>query len=256
MKKILLTNDDGYFAEGLVNLRRRLSSEWDVIVVAPDREQSAASHSLTLHHPIRVNKIDDTLFSVQGTPTDCVLLAIYEILDRKPDLLISGINHGPNLGDDVTYSGTVAAAMEGTLLGIPSIAISVAARDNLRFDYAVEFAARLTLEILSSGLPKDTFLNVNIPHLPPEQIKGVRITRLGRSVYHDIVVRKTDPRGRPYYWIGGDDPTWVGPEGCDSVAIENGMISICPLRLDLTDHEAVVELQEWSRKIPFNLHQG
>jgi len=245
--QILLTNDDGVTAEGLAALKRALSPRWDVVVVAPDREQSATSHALTLDRPLRTRRLDDRTFSVDGTPTDCVMLAVYgDLLDRKPDLVVSGINHGPNLGDDVTYSGTVAAAIEGTLLGIPSVALSITAWADLRFDAAAEFSVRLIRTILSKRMPEDTLLNVNVPNLPPEQIRGVRTTSLGRRTYRDAVVRGTDPRGKPYYWIGAQDPSWAGGPESDFAAIEEGYISLTPLHLDLTNHTALPVVSQWN----------
>ena len=244
--RILLTNDDGVFAEGMAALRQALAERWEVVVVAPDREQSATSHALTLHHPLRVRQIDDLTYSVDGTPTDCVMLTMHGLLDQKPDFLVSGINHGPNLGDDVTYSGTVAAAMEGTLLGLPSVAVSVTDWEHLHFDAASDFVKHLVREAFEKGMPPDTFLNVNVPNLPKEQIKGVRTTQLGRRIYRDAVLKRDDPRGRPYYWIGGQDPTWIGGEDTDFAAIEAGMISVSPLHLDLTNYKALSDLSKWA----------
>lgn len=243
--RVLLTNDDGLFAEGMAAARQALSESWEVVIVAPDREQSAAGHALTLHHPLRVRQMDQWTFSVDGTPTDCVMLAMHGLLDRQPDFVVSGINHGPNLGDDVTYSGTVAAAMEGTLLGLPSISVSVTEWEDLHFEAAGAFLKRLVQVALQNGMPPDTFLNVNVPNLPRERIKGARITRLGKRIYRDALVKRSDPRGRPYYWIGGQDPTWVGGEQSDFAAIEAAMISVTPLHLDLTNDKALSRLESW-----------
>lgn len=215
------------------------------MVVAPDREMSAVSHSLTLHRPLRIREVEQGVFSVDGTPSDCVLLAVLQILDRTPDLVVSGINSGPNLGDDVTYSGTVAGAMEGTLLGVPSIAVSVAEWGAIRFEPAAEFVRRVVREVLRRGMPADTLLNINVPDQPFEAIQGVQITRLGRRLYRTAIVEKVDPRGRPYYWIGAQDPTWAGGEGTDFAAVAAGYVSISPLHLDLTQYEAVEELKQW-----------
>lgn len=241
---ILLTNDDGIFAEGIVTLKRRLSLKWDVFVVAPDREKSASSHALTLHRPLRMNKIDENSYSVDGTPTDCVMLAMYAILKQKPEMIISGLNHGPNLGDDIIYSGTVAAAMEGALLGIPSIAVSVASSREISFDFAADFTADLTEKVLCERRPSQVFLNINLPNLEREKIKGVKITRLGKRVYNDIVIEKTDPRGKPYYWIGGE-AVWEEDEKSDYWAVANGMISVTPIHLDLTDYGTIPILERW-----------
>lgn len=242
---ILLTNDDGFRADGIRSLRRALAPLGKVVVVAPEREQSAASHALTLTSPLRINWVDDATISVDGTPTDCVLLAMRGLLDRRPDILVSGMNHGPNLGDDVTYSGTVAAAFEGTLLGLPSIAISVNAWHDPNFAAGEAFAPRIVKQVLELGLPGGTLLNVNVPSLPAEAIKGVKVTRLGKRVYRDAVVRQTDPRGRDYYWIGGKEPIWLPGEETDFEAVDEGRISITPLHLDLTDYRSLDLLRGW-----------
>ncbi len=243
---ILVTNDDGVNAEGIKRLRRAMSKIGEVIVVAPETQKSGASHALTLSDPLRSNRIDSNTLAVDGTPTDCVLLAMRGLLDdRKPDILVSGMNHGPNLGDDVTYSGTVAAAFEGTLLGLPSIAISVASWEECSFDSAERFAEVITRKVLKHGLPEGTLLNVNVPSVPPEEIKGVRVTKLGKRVYRDAVVKKQDPRGRDYYWIGGQPPIWCEGEGTDFEAVEEGMISVTPLHLDLTDYKSLHMVRVW-----------
>jgi 5'-nucleotidase len=242
---ILVTNDDGVRAEGLQRLRRALAPLGKVIVVAPERQQSGASHALTLSDPLRCNPIEDGVIAVNGTPTDCVLLAMRGLLERRPDLLVSGMNHGPNLGDDVTYSGTVAAAFEGTLLGLPSIAISVSSWEECLFDSAERFATVIAREVLQRGLPDGTLLNVNVPSRAPEEIRGVKVTKLGKRVYRDAVVRKTDPRGRAYYWIGGQPPIWCSGEETDFEAVEQGIISVTPLQLDLTDYKSMHMVRTW-----------
>lgn len=246
---ILLTNDDGIGAEGLKSLKEAVSHLGKVTIVAPERQQSGSSHALTLDNPLRINRIDESTIAVDGTPTDCVLLAMRGLIDGRPDLLISGINHGPNLGDDVTYSGTVAAAFEGTLLGLPSIAISLCSWTELMFEAAKRFAVEIASKVIENGLPPGTLLNVNVPYLPLEQIRGVKVTKLGKRVYRDAVVRKTDPRGRDYYWIGGEPPVWHKSEGTDFEAIEEGMISVTPLHLDLTDYSAIEEIRSWNLKV-------
>jgi len=188
---ILVTNDDGIYAEGIKVLADQMTRVGDVVTVAPDREKSAASHSVTLHHPLRVTKIDEHRYAVDGTPTDCVLLGVLNLLPRRPDILVSGINRGANLGDDVTYSGTVAAAFEGTLLGVPSFAISVIERIDAQFDTAAEFAVRLAKLVLANGLPPETLLNVNVPNLPSSKIAGVSVTLQGKRIYKDQVVEKS-----------------------------------------------------------------
>jgi len=233
---ILLTNDDGINSPGIIALERQLSHIGNIFVVAPDRERSAVSHSITLHHPLRVHQIDNQHFALDGTPTDCVLLGVLELLKIRPDIVISGINIGPNLGDDITFSGTVAAAMEGTLLGIPSCAISLNTRTaSVDFKPASIFSERITLSVLKQGLPKDTLLNVNIPLLPEKNIQGIRFVRQGRRIYRDSIIKKTDPRGRFYYWIGGEEPSHEREENTDFHAIEEGYIAITPLHLNLTN---------------------
>jgi len=246
---ILLSNDDGIQAEGLLALEESVASLGEVYVVAPDREKSAAGHSVTLHHPLRVQKLDERHYAVDGTPTDSVILGVRELLPRRPNIVISGINRGPNMGDDVTYSGTVAAALEGTLLGIPSFAISVAEYDNIRYDGAARFAARLANLIFENGLPSDTMLNVNVPNLPEESIKGVAVTRQGKRVYKDEIIAKSDPRGRVYYWIGGADSGWEPESETDFAAFEEDRISITPLHLDLTKFSFLDELRGWDFKV-------
>ena len=243
---ILVTNDDGVRAEGIKNLRAAMEEMGKVIVVAPDQQQSASSHALTLSDPLRIDWLDDSTIAVDGTPTDCVLVAMRGLLERKPDLLISGINHGPNLGDDVTYSGTVAAAFEGTLLDIPSIAISVAAWHDCKFDAARRFAKTVVSNVLEHGLAPNTLLNVNVPSCAAEGVTGVRVTKLGKRVYRDVIVKKKDPRGRDYYWIGGSDPVWEPEGGTDFEAIEQNCISVTPLQLDLTDYDQLDAVKNWN----------
>ncbi|MBU1701864.1 MAG: 5'/3'-nucleotidase SurE [Candidatus Eisenbacteria bacterium] len=257
--RILLTNDDGIRAEGLKALRMGMESLGDLWVVAPDREQSATSHALTLSRPLRVHQHEDQVFSVDGTPTDCVLLAVKGIRNRlqpKPDLVVSGINHGPNMGDDVTYSGTVSAALEGRLLGCPSIAISVASWKPKHFDSAARVAQGLSRILLETGLPDRTFLNVNVPDIPYDEIKGVRVTKLGDRVYRDVIIDKVDPRGRPYYWIGGDDPDWKYDESSDFFAVQAGYVSVTPISLDRTDFRSVQEMGGWNFDAVFNGNNG
>lgn len=247
-KKILISNDDGIHSEGIKALAKAMKSLGDVYVVAPDRERSASSHSLTLYHPLRVEEVSRNWYAVDGTPTDCVNLAINGILKARPDLVIAGINKGPNLGDDITYSGTVSVAMEGTLLGVPSIAMSVTAKSNFIFRPAAEFARRVSRFVLKNGLPTDTLLNVNVPNIESEMIKGYRITKQGKRVYGDAVVEKTDPRGRKYFWIGGDDLGFVHSKDSDFQAISEGYISVTPVHLDLTNHASLKEIRKW--KLP------
>jgi len=244
---ILVSNDDGVRSEGIEALAEALKPLGTVYVVAPDRERSAASHSLTLSHPLRVEKLGPRLYSVDGTPTDCVNLGVNGILrGKKIALLVSGINKGANLGDDITYSGTVSAAMEGTLLGIPSVAVSLVTRSRFRFDVAAEVALEVGRKILRKGLPDDTLLNVNVPNLPKEEIRGVRVTRMGKRVYGDVIVEKRDPRGRKYFWIGGDHLESEEVPGSDLEAIDENHVSITPIHLDLTNYSALRALRKWT----------
>jgi 5'-nucleotidase len=216
-----------------------------VWVVAPDREQSAAGHSLSLYRPLRVEQIDERHFAVDGTPTDAVNLGINGIMKRRPDLVVSGVNHGGNLGDDVTYSGTVSAAMEGTLLGVPSIAVSLVTREpGSDFSAAAEFAARLARLVIERGLPRDTLLNVNVPALPAAEMHGYLVTRMGKRRYGDAIIEHLDPRGRKYYWIGGDDLGFIAAEGTDCTAVAGGYISVTPLHLDLTNYASIAQITD------------
>ncbi|MEP0827469.1 MAG: 5'/3'-nucleotidase SurE [bacterium] len=237
---ILLTNDDGIYADGLLSLEKELRRIADVILVAPDREQSASSHSLTLTRPLRLHARGEKRHICDGTPTDCVMLAVHGLLKHKlPDLLISGINHGGNMGEDVTYSGTVAAAIEGSILGIPSIAVSnTDSENNKSFVAAARFIARFVRQVDKLDLPVETFLNINLPRLKNRGYDKYRFTRLGKRVYQDIIIEKTDPRGKNYYWIAGKS-TWSRVEGSDFEAVSSGYVSISPLRLDFTDYGAI-----------------
>jgi 5'-nucleotidase len=253
---ILCTNDDGILAPGLACLVRAAEPLGDVTVVAPDREQSATSHSLTLHHPVRAVRRPDGTFQVDGTPTDCVMLAVEALMPERPDFVLSGINHGQNMGEDVLYSGTVAAAMEGLMLGIPSIAVSFAGGDLLRADPSVmeAFVPALSdlLRHLTSlpNFPKDTILNVNLPPLPDGRAKGIRLTRLGRRVYSGSLTPMRDPWGRQIYWIGAGTASWAGSsEDSDFRAIQDGYISVTPLHLDLTHIGALEAPESWWRDL-------
>lgn len=240
---ILVTNDDGIHAPGLHALADAVRTLGDVTIIAPDREQSATSHSLTLHRPLRLNHLEPDILSVDGTPTDCVLLAVHGFLKRRPGLVISGINHGPNMGEDVSYSGTVSAAIEGTFLGIPSIAVSLNAWTPQDFAPAQKIVRHLVRSLFARGIPPRLCLNINIPALPLGEIRGLKVTRLGRRVYHDVIVEKRDPRGKLYYWIGGEDVTWEDDETSDWHAVRSGLVSLTPLSLELTDYRSMVELE-------------
>jgi 5'-nucleotidase len=240
MARILVTNDDGIYSEGIRKLANALRAIADVIIVAPDREQSAASHALTLNRPLRLLKIEENEYIVDGTPSDCVNLAILNLLKNdRPDMIVSGINFGPNLGDDVTYSGTISAAFEGALLHIPSIAFSALVGEHFSFDRCAAFAAELTRVALEEHKDPEIILNVNFP----VEFEGVRITRLGKRIYSEGVIERLDPRGRKYYWIGGAPPIWHPGEGTDFEAVEQGFVSITPLHLDLTHHQSIARLK-------------
>jgi 5'-nucleotidase len=243
--EILVTNDDGIHSEGIVVLAKALSDIGTVFVVAPITERSAAAHALTLHRPLRVEKIRRNFYAVDGTPADCVHLAVSAILPRKPHLLVSGINKGQNLGNDIVYSGTVSAAFEGTLLGIPSFAISLVARSHFKFQPAARFAVKLARYILHRELPKDTFLNVNVPNLEEKEIQSYRITRQGRYTHGNEVVEKVDPRGKKYYWIGGGTLVFEKRRRTDFEAVSRASISITPLQIDLTNYASIREMKKW-----------
>ena len=247
MKHILVTNDDGVHAPGLKILFEQSRALGQTVIIAPEQDNSAASHSLTMTRPLRVRKINQNIYSINGTPTDCVTIGIGKLLPQKPHLVISGINPGPNLGDDVSYSGTVSAAIESTMLGIPAIAISLAAESEpLHYETAAAFVGRLAEMILAKGLPRDTLLNVNVPNIAPEKIAGVAFTRRGRRLYDDAIKETYDPWGRKHYWIGGGTPTFDAGEDTDSAAISVNKISITPMHLDPTNYEALRLLQnEW-----------
>jgi len=235
-RRILVTNDDGIYSEGIKLLAEALAEVGEVVVVAPDREQSATSHSLTLHRPLRIRQLDENQWVVDGTPTDCVNLGVLHLFkDRPPDLVASGINFGSNLGDDVTYSGTVSATFEASLLGIPSIAFSQQVGEHFSFAPGARFARRMVAELFGTELPPDLLLNVNFPAGEP---RGVAFSKLGRRIYQQSIVEKLDPRGRKYYWIAGT-PEFKEEEGTDFAAIDRGQISITPLHLDLTDYRGL-----------------
>lgn len=243
---ILVTNDDGIQAPGMRILAERLEALGEVYIVAPDRERSAVGHSLTLRHPLRILEIAPKMVAVEGTPTDCVLLAYHRLLPRKPTLVVSGINFGYNLGDDITYSGTVSAAFEATLLGVPAIAVSIGREGKkVHYDTAANFAAKLARRTLREGLPPDTLLNVNVPNLPASRIRGVSVTRQGKRQYGDVIVEKVDPRGVPYFWIGNGEPRWTDAAGTDINAVRAGKISVTPIHLDLTNHPAIEKIRSW-----------
>jgi 5'-nucleotidase len=244
-KTLLLTNDDGYHADGLQLLCGALDGLGDLHVIAPAEEQSASSHSLTLRKRIATNKVKRQHYTVSGTPTDAVLLGVESILKGKPDLIVSGINHGPNMGEDVSYSGTVAAAIEGTMLGVPSLAISSLQRTVESTEVLARIARVVVESALELGVPKDCLLNVNIPDPDISPIKGVRITKLGSRAYDNLIHEEKGEDGEIAYTIGGRDPTWKDDDGSDISAVRLGFVSVTPLHLDLTNYKAVVEMERW-----------
>jgi len=242
-KLILLTNDDGYASEGVNTLFRALSRIHTVYSIAPDREQSASSHSLTLNRPLRLHRLDKYRYTTDGTPTDCVMLGIHSIFrKRHPDMIISGINHGGNMGDDVTYSGTVAAAIEGAILRVPSLAVSMVRWEpGMPMMRAARFVVRFLAVYQTMNLDPSIFLNINLPPDTGKPYREFEFTRQGFRSYRDIVIHKTDPRGKAYYWIGGW-PKWRSTPGTDFAAVQRGRISVTPMKLDFTDREALKQL--------------
>ncbi len=246
--KILVSNDDGYLATGINVLADALAEIADIVVVAPDRNRSAASNSLTLHDPLRVSRTGEDRYRVNGTPSDCVHLALTGFLDEEPDIVVSGINHGANLGDDVIYSGTVAAAMEGRFLGFPTIAVSLVGRHLTHFDTAARVAVDLVERLSRHTLPSDFILNVNVPDRPYEELTGTVIARLGFRHKSEPVVKSEDPHGRTIFWVGPAGPGQDAGVGTDFHALEQGAVAITPLKVDLTRHEALPQLEEWLQR--------
>lgn len=252
MALILITNDDGVNSPGIRTLHEALKGRANSYVVAPDRERSAASHSLTIHRPLKVERLDDRVYSVSGTPTDCVAIGVGKILPERPSLIVSGINRGANLGDDITYSGTVSAAMEGTILNIPSFAVSlvVEGEGRLHFETAAGIALEVAEYVMDNSLPYDTLLNVNVPNVPRDEINGVRFTRQGKRVYDGSIKETYSPWGEMYYWIGGGMPYWEHGEDTDINAVLEGRVSITPVHMDLTNYKTMDFLKErWERWI-------
>ncbi len=243
--RILITNDDGYHSDGIIALEAALHDLGDVYVVAPASEMSGASHSLTLSRPLRIRQIDERHWTVDGTPTDCVTLAVNKILppEKLPHICASGINHGPNLGDDATYSGTVAGALEATILGVPGLAFSLTASRDPDFAESVRIARAITERAIADGLPPSTLLNVNIPKGVPN---GLRVTKQGFKNARPIITEHIDPRGKPYYWIGELREGFHAGGGTDFEAIDEGYVSITPMRSDLTNHSAIEHLRGWN----------
>ncbi len=239
MALILLTNDDGFFSKGIQTLYETLKEIGEVVIVAPDRDRSAVSHALTMHRPLKVDLIKENCYSVNGTPTDCVVLGVKKILPREPDLIVSGINKGANLGEDITYSGTVSAAIEGTILGVPSFAISLVGERPFKYETACYFAFKIAKFILEKGLPQDTLLNVNVPNKALQEINGIKITRQGKRSYENSIHEIFSPWGEKQYWIGGGVVSWQRMENTDIQAIMEGFVSVTPLHIDLTNYNAL-----------------
>jgi 5'-nucleotidase len=250
---ILVTNDDGINSPGILALEQALARVGRVTVLASSHNWSASGHVKTMHKPLRVDDVrlaDGTpALSTDGAPSDAVALAFLGLVERPIDIVVSGVNIGANLGHDVTYSGTVTAAMEGAIAGVPAIAVSLTSREWPDFHLAGRFAAQLTRQVLAHGLPQATLLNVNVPPLIAEDLKGILVTRMGLRIYRDELVRRLDPRGRPYYWIGGPEPTGVEEEGTDIWAVAHGYISVTPLQLDLTAHGMLPTLEGWDLSV-------
>ena len=245
-KNILVVNDDGVYGEGLKPLARALGRLGRVTIVVPERERSAASHAITLHKPIRVRKLEPNLYIMNGTPADCTRFGVIAMLKEKCDLVVSGINHGANLGADTMYSGTVGAAKEACMLGIPALAVSVTTKEEKpHFDTAARFAVDVARQMLARGLPKHTCLNVNVPNHPWRLLKGVAVTTLGQRIYGRALSPRVDPRGLTYYWMAGAVPRGVAEPGSDIAAIEAGKISLTPLKLYLADEPFLPELCRW-----------
>ncbi len=246
---ILISNDDGYLAPGLRAIEQELSSIARVTVVAPDRNRSGASNSLTLHRPLRAELTPDGYYKVDGTPTDCVHLALTGLLPEEPDMVVSGINSGANLGDDVIYSGTVAAATEGRFLGLPALAVSLASFTDHRFATAAKATAQLVRQLIEQPLAEDTILNVNVPNVPWDEVQGFRATRLGFRHRAESVVKQLDPYQRDIYWVGPAGPAQDAGPGTDFHAVDNNYVSVTPLQIDLTRHEGVSPLANWLQGI-------
>ncbi|HDS1213085.1 TPA: 5'/3'-nucleotidase SurE [Shewanella algae] len=247
--KILVSNDDGVTAPGIRALSEALSAVAEVLTVAPDRNCSGASNSLTLTNPLRINKLDNGYISVNGTPTDCVHLAIRELYEGEPDMVVSGINAGANMGDDTLYSGTVAAAMEGRFLGLPAVAVSLVGRELTHYDSAVAYAVKIIMGLKKHPIASDQILNINVPDLPLDEIKGIRVTRLGARHKAEGMVRARDPHGREVFWLGPPGIELDVGEDTDFYAVSQGYVSITPLTVDLTAYRQLSQLQHWIEKL-------
>ena len=247
--RILVTNDDGIHSPGIAALAKALAVIGEVWIVAPDRERTAVAHAVTLHKPLRLHSLSARTYTVNGTPVDCVNLALLKVMPKPPAIVVSGINKGVNLGDDVMYSGTVSAAVEGTILGVPSIAVSQEGQDTFQFNVGAAYAARVVRLVLAHGLPDETLLNVNIPNRARRDIAGVRVTGLSRRRFHNPIIEKRDPHGRTYYWIAGKRVSWSRSKDADHEAIEEGFVSITPIRLDTTHYGVLDHFRAWEAPI-------
>ena len=248
---ILVTNDDGVHSHGIIALFKAMKELGDVYIVAPDRERSAVGHALTLHRPLKAEEIREHVYAVNGMPTDCVAIGVNKILPEKPSLIVSGINKGGNVGDDITYSGTVSAAIEGTIMGIPSFAVSIVGGKNFHFDTAAYYSLEVARYILEKSLPYDTLLNVNLPNVKKEDIAGIKFTRQGKRIYDNAIQEILDPRGEKHFWIGGGTPYWENGEDTDIHAVQQGYVSITPIHLDLTNYDALGFLKKtWLAGMP------
>lgn len=236
---ILVTNDDGVYAPGIRALFAAVKALGRAVIVAPEQDKSAVSHSLTMNRPLRVRELETNIFTLDGTPTDCVTIGMNKVLSQKPDLIVSGINPGVNLGDDISYSGTVSAAIEGTMYGIPSLAFSLAGEAPFDFGVAEDVSWKLAAMALQFRLPENTLLNINIPACRGADIQGIRFTRQGRRVYRNAIQETFDPWGRKHFWIGGGTVHWSGGENTDEQALRRGYISVTPIQLDLTNHAGI-----------------
>ncbi len=249
---LLLSNDDGIHATGLKLLANALAPLGKITVVAPNRDRSASSNSLTLERPIRAQTVEENWYSVDGTPTDCVHLAITGLIEDEPNIVVAGINNGANLDDDVIYSGTVAAAMEGRFLGLPAVAISVASFQPRFLEVAAQVSHELIAKLSTTQLPKDVIININIPDLPKQELKGIQTTRLGNRHKAEPVIKSEDPRGKPIYWVGSAGPELDAGPGTDFHAIKNGYVSVSPMHLDLTHYKAMQDVAEWASSCKIN----
>lgn len=254
MPIILVTNDDGVHSQGLISLFRSMQKLGDAYIIAPDRERSAVSHALTMHKPLKVDKLRKNIYSINGTPTDCIAIGVNKILPEKPVFIVSGINKGANLGDDITYSGTVSAAIEATIMGIPAFAVSLVSREKNFSAWNFTAASKISLKIgeyiLEHSLPYDTLLNVNVPNVTAKGIKGMKLTRQGKRIYDDSIQETFDPHGEKHYWIGGGNPYWEHGEDTDIQAVQDNYVSVTPIHLDLTNYDALKFLK---KRFPLNI---